>query len=593
MAEKQHPLQRLQNRHPWSFSLLWLCFLCGLAFWQNLGSTGLVDETEPLFAEASRQILVTGDWITPYFNGETRFDKPILIYWLMAICYKLLGVNEWAVRFPSALAATLLTVFCFYTLRYFGFTLAPQKQGMGEKQLWISAWLGTALVTLNMQTMIWARQGVSDMLLSGCMGIALFCFFWGYAKNDINNSLGENNEQNLLFKVPNKWYIGFYVASALAVLTKGPVGFVLPGIIVFVFLVYLGKLKEVLQEIGLFWGAIIVLAINLPWYGLVTLKNGSNFINAFFGYHNFQRFTGVVNQHGAPWYFYFLIVLILFAPWSVYLPLAIAKTGFWQRGLWRRQPRSNQLGLFAFFWFSVVFIFFTIAITKLPSYVLPLIPSASILVALLSTENVAINPREKREWFFTGIFNLIFIIILTIAFILSPYFIGNDPAIVDLPRLISNSGLAMRAGIIWGVTGIITGFLIFRKTQASRLFIPNILGFILFVIFVVTPVTFFIDNARQVPLRELSSIIIREQKPREKILMIGFKKPTVTFYTRQNIEYLNNSDRALEYLENLQKPQDSFLIIGRDKDMKKLILENKSYTIIAEKAPYQLIRLIR
>jgi hypothetical protein len=151
----------------------------------------------------------------------------------------------------------------------------------------------------------------------------------------------------------------------------------------------------------------------------------------------------------------------------------------------------------------------------------------------------------------------------------------------------------MRAGTIWGVTGIITGFLIFRKTQASRLFIPNILGFILFVIFVVTPVTFFIDNARQVPLRELSSIIIREQKPREKILMIGFKKPTVTFYTRQNIEYLNNSDRALEYLENLQKPQDSFLIIGRDKDMKKLILENKSYTIIAEKAPYQLIRLIR
>ena len=104
----------------WLLSILGLVSISLLAFLWHLGSIGLVDETEPLFAEAARQMTVTGDWITPYFNGETRFDKPPLIYWLMAIGYKLIGVNEWAVRLPSALAAIALTGLSFYTLRYFG-----------------------------------------------------------------------------------------------------------------------------------------------------------------------------------------------------------------------------------------------------------------------------------------------------------------------------------------------------------------------------------------------------------------------------------------------------------------------------------------
>ncbi len=108
-------------RSCWLFSWVWLLVVSWFAFLWHLGSTGLVDETEPLFAEAARQMTVTGDWITPYYNGETRFDKPPLIYWLIAIAYKLIGVNEWAVRLPSAIAAIALVVFGFYTLRYFGF----------------------------------------------------------------------------------------------------------------------------------------------------------------------------------------------------------------------------------------------------------------------------------------------------------------------------------------------------------------------------------------------------------------------------------------------------------------------------------------
>ncbi|MBE9014518.1 glycosyltransferase, partial [Pseudanabaenaceae cyanobacterium LEGE 13415] len=84
-----------------ALAIVWVLALGGITFFNQLGSIGLVDETEPLFVEAARQMTVTGNWITPYFNQMTRFDKPPLVYWLMAIGFKTIGVDEWAARLPS------------------------------------------------------------------------------------------------------------------------------------------------------------------------------------------------------------------------------------------------------------------------------------------------------------------------------------------------------------------------------------------------------------------------------------------------------------------------------------------------------------
>lgn len=100
-------------------AIIWVTVVGAIAFLWNLGTINLIDETEPLFAEASRQMILRGDWITPYFNEQTRFDKPPLIYWLQALAYLLIGVNEWAVRLPSALAAIGLIALLFYTLNKF------------------------------------------------------------------------------------------------------------------------------------------------------------------------------------------------------------------------------------------------------------------------------------------------------------------------------------------------------------------------------------------------------------------------------------------------------------------------------------------
>ncbi|MBV8883420.1 MAG: glycosyltransferase family 39 protein, partial [Chroococcidiopsidaceae cyanobacterium CP_BM_RX_35] len=364
----------------WTLSILWLLLLSYLAFFWNLGSTGLVDETEPLFAEAARQMTVTGDWITPFFDGKTRFDKPILIYWLMAIAYEVLGVNSWAVRLPSALSAMGLVSLGFYTLRSFGGgnpAQFPSRPSSGNlvPRYWISAGLGSALMALHPQTIVWARTGVSDMLLTACMGGALLSFFLGYA-------------QPTKPMVQMRWYLAFYVLVALAVLTKGPVGIVLPGLIISSFLLYTGNIYPVWQEMRPLRGTLLMILIAVPWYVLVIQANGWDYVDAFFGHHNFARFTTVLEHNSEPWYFYLLVVLLGFAPWSVYLPVALARLKFWRRNIWRSTQRSNHLGLFALFWFVSVLGFFTLARTKLPSYMLPLMPAAAILVTLMWSEQL-------------------------------------------------------------------------------------------------------------------------------------------------------------------------------------------------------------
>ncbi|MEY3403380.1 MAG: hypothetical protein RLZZ86_2996, partial [Cyanobacteriota bacterium] len=334
-------------------SSLWLLVIGWIAFGWNLGNVGLIDETEPLFAEASRQMLLTGDWITPFFNGETRFDKPALIYWCQAIAYSIMGVNEWSVRMPSVLAAMSVIALSFYTVQWYFTEKDELEQVTNLPRRYLTAAVAAALMALNPEMIVWGRTGVSDMLLTGCIGSTLLCFFLGYAQN--NRPVVIANWQ-----FPNQWYLASYVLIAGAILTKGPVGIVLPGLIMIAFALYVGKFWQIWREMRPILGMVIVLALSLPWYILVTWRNGWNFINAFFVYHNIERFTEVVNGHSAPWYFYFLVVLLGFAPYAVYIPASLVRLKLWQRSYWLQQERSQHLGLFVSLWFLGVFGFFTL-----------------------------------------------------------------------------------------------------------------------------------------------------------------------------------------------------------------------------------------
>jgi len=611
----------------WVLSILWLLLIGWLAFFWNLGSIGLIDETEPLFAEASRQMTVTGDWITPFFNGATRFDKPPLIYWGQAIAYQTFGVNEFAVRLPSALAGLVLTGFCFYTLRHFGrltggWGLGSGKQRHGDTQkftdtqghgnnktpvsgsastsqspildtpplqwqLWLVASLGAAMVALNPLTLFFGRTGYSDMLLSVSFGGSLLAFFLGYAQPERRT-------------VQARWYLVFYVLIALAVLTKGPVGAVLPGLIIGSFLLYVAKAKEVLREMHLVRGALIILALSLPWFILVTLRNGEDYIDSFFGYHNFERFTSVVNQHQGPLYFHVLVVLLGFAPWSIGLPAAIARIKVFQRKNWQQSPRSSHLGLFALFWFLIVLCFFTVAATKYFSYTLPLMPAAAILVALWWSDQIVqgqIFNQVHSRLKLTSLVNIVLFLALAGACWYSPHWLGDDRSMPNLGLRISQAGLSEIAAVIWGVSAIAGTVLLLRR-QTHWLWGVNFLGFVAFLMFVIMPASAIVDSERQLPLRQIAQSVVQVKATSEEVIMTAsevFEKPSLVFYTQQPVTFLQRPKKVVRHIQkgNKQSSSESVLLIATRKSLEETGLEPNQYQEIRQAGIYQLVRVSR
>ncbi len=619
---------------------VWLAIVNLVAFIWYLGSTGLVDETEPLFAEASRQMIVTGDWVTPYWNGETRFDKPALVYWFMAICYKLVGVNEWGARLPSALSAIALVYFGYYTLSYFGFP-SPQavtersrsKSSQAQRQLLLSAIIGATFMAINPQTISWARVGVSDMLLSACIGGALFSFFIAYGSKDLPESLSLNlvadresdlpsnlttNSElapelnpvsNLEFdplsnpKIDSEpaspkfsaefWYLAFYGFMGLAVLTKGPIGLVLPGLTVLAFTLYLGNCWQIFWESKPLRGLGLVAAINAPWYILVTLANGQKYIDSFFGYHNVERFTAVVNRHSAPIYFYLIVVLIGFFPASVYLPQAITRIRVQQRSRWQESPRCSQLGLFALFWFATVFIFFTIAVTKLPSYVLPLMPAAAILVALLWSDQERDYPLTKRVLFGSTVANMgVFVAIAAVSY-WGTSWIGFDPMAPQLPQSIRDTGLPVISAIFWLVCAVVLGWCLWQH-QERWAWIVNGVAMVLAIFIIMTPAALVYDQQRQAPLRELSAIAQAVSQPQEELIMIGDTKPSVVFYAQKPVVYLWAAQQLLPHLSGtmrIELGRTSALILAMRDQLQKTGLKARNWEVLGRSGPYRLVRV--
>lgn len=575
----------------WSF--LWLILICGIAFFWGLASVGLVDETEPLFAEAARQMYETGDWVTPYFNGVTRFDKPPLVYWLMAIGFHVVGVNEWAVRLPSALSATALVGMGFCTLRRFGFarpelataytdtindSSTPPRSRLSQRNLLWSAIIGAAIMALHPEMIVWARIGVSDMLLTGCIGMTLFAFFWGYAQPDF--PLRQRN-----------WYLIAYALMGLAVLAKGPVGLVLPGLVVICLFVYIGQWRQIFRELHLIKGAIIFLAITVPWHVLVIAANGQTYIDSFFGYHNVERFTQVVNGHAAPWYFYFLVVAVGFLPWSPFLPWAIARLHPIQRQRWQAQPRSSHLGVFAAIWFGVIFGFFTIAVTKLPSYVLPLMPAAAILVALGWSDRLCSGPQQSRQgvgfWLSYGV-NIVIFAVLAIAALYSPNWMGNDPAMPGLPALVRESGIMVRAAVIWGLA-FFSGLGLWVGRRTRWLWSVNLAAFAAFILLSILPAFQLADQVRQQPLRQIAQTAIAQQQPAESIYMVGFMKPSLVFYGQQPVTYIERPSELRQILADSSAA--TALVIGTPMEINAIDWAPAQQTNLVKTDTYSLVRL--
>ena len=516
----------------------------------GLGSTGLVDETPPLFASAGRAMSRSGDWLTPKVNGILRFDKPPFYYWLMAIFYSIPANEKWdelgslSARLPSALSTLFLmmmiadTVFC------------ATENPKSKVQLSLIASLSFVLSPL---ILIWSRTAVSDSLLCATLGASLL-FFWRKI----------SSEDECICIIP-------WLFLSIGILTKGPVAFVIIFTTLFSFLLTHKNWKKLLFKINPFKGLLLTFFISSPWYLIQLFQKGNVFWDNFFGYHNLKRYTSVVNNHAESWWFYLFILVLASLPFSIFLIHGIVDTFndlFKQFEI--KSEHTNNIYIFSLCWLMSVFLFFSFSATKLPSYWIPAIPPASILIS----KSVQVLNAKRAKISLIWILTTLILFGFSIAFYFSDSWLAliNDPEMPDLANQIKINGLILRSKLFFSVLTILSTIFIFKFSRKSLLLFQ--IFFLIGQFFLMPPIRELTDNLRQLPLRNISKRIINVRSKREPIAMIGIRKPSLHFYSKQIVFYesssasgmVNLSERfSLERRSNkLDQPNyqsDSFLVV--------------------------------
>jgi len=339
-----------------------LLVLCGVLFFWRLGATPLDDFDESYYAEAAREMLIRGDLLTPYYNGEPFLLKPILIYWLNAAAFSLFGITEFAARAVSAFFGALIVLLTYW----FGSLTLNRRAGLLA---------GTALA-LSYMWVDTAREGMIDMPLTAALAPAMFLFFLATQAPETRR----------------KWlYLGAYPLLGVALLAKGPMAV---GVVLLGFLGYLAsarRLRRTLSEARLLPGLALALAVAAPWYVYEAL-HVPEFIQVFLVREHFGHLQGELARD-EPWWGHLKNLFVCFYPWVAFLPAAAAHAV-------RRRDRRRVL-LFALWWAGAVVVAFSFAGAKLPHYLVPAFPPMALLVG--AWLDAWIKRREaSRGWTWFG-----------------------------------------------------------------------------------------------------------------------------------------------------------------------------------------------
>ncbi len=344
----------------WVRDLLLLLLLFGTIFLAGLGKAPLIDPDEGRYAEIPREMMAAGDFITPTLNYVKYFEKPPMLYWANAASMSLLGKNEFAARLPSALAG-LFTLIIVY--------LAGRKFYNRRTGLISSVILGTSAGFIMQSRII-----ITDMLLTLFLSMALFSFMMAVRRSTSSKKL---------------WFGFFFAASAIAMLTKGLIGILIPGMIIFWYLL-ISKQWKLLLKIPWISGLLVFAAIASPWFVAVSQKN-PEFLHFFFIHEHFQRFTSTVHGRYQPFWYFIPVILGILFPWFTQIPSAIYSG-------WKRWKSSNENpDLFLILWFALPFLFFSISSSKLVPYMLPVCPPLAILVASRFSSAIEKDPDRIRK----------------------------------------------------------------------------------------------------------------------------------------------------------------------------------------------------
>lgn len=336
--------------------LLWLTLLFAPIYFLFLGNRPFATPDEARYVEIPREMLATGDWITPRLNGVKYFEKPPLLYWIEAIFQYVFGLKEWAMRLPIVL---------------FGLTGILSTYAFGQRVfnrhigLYSAFILGSSCIYFVMSRLI-----ILDMAVSLFVTLSLFCFYIA--------------QQEILIKKRRLFYALFTVFCALGVLTKGIMALAVPGVVIILWATYSRRWRAIFPAY-LPSNLILFLIIAAPWHILASLKT-PEFAYKYFIVEHVLRYATTIHLRHQPVWFFIPIIIGGFIPWSALFVPAFAKAF---------RERYMHVNAFLLIWSAFVFVFFSISQSKLIPYILPLFPPIALLLGSIINEWLAKKSYPK------------------------------------------------------------------------------------------------------------------------------------------------------------------------------------------------------
>ena len=422
----------------------WLVLLSILTFFVGLGRPAITDSDEAFYAEAAREMVESGDWITPHYNEQYRFEKPVLYYWLAALVYLVAGVGELAARVPSAGAGLVLVLTTYLCARRW----YDEATGV----------LAGAITATSFGYVAVARTALPDLLLTCFITLGTWAALVALvAPRPLGSDPGR------------RWWL-LLAGAALAggFLTKGPVGVLLPALVVGPLALWrcwsqraagpdgLRALVRLAGDVGLL--ALVCLFLAAPWFVAMTETHGLAFLDRFFVDENVQRFVSTQYNARRPFWYYLPIVVGGLLPWS---PLMLVWWRPIRRVAVRRraiQPVEVWLGV----WALSPLLFYALSIGQQPRYVLPVLPPLAVLLAravsrrLAGVASTAERPGRDRLLAVAGaISGTVLILFGALVYRAQSLLVGVSP------------GTVLTGAVLLGVSGL--GVLLIALSRRQRL----------------------------------------------------------------------------------------------------------------------------
>jgi len=518
-----------------------------LLFIVDLGGRDLWDIDEGMHAAIAQTMLLSGDWVTPVFNGEAFLDKPPLFNWLTAIAFKLFGSNEFAARLPAALSALASVLLCYGI----GRELYSQRTGF----------LAGVILATSLEFVAIARTVQYDVPFAFFTTLAIFAYILAMREQ----------------RPAQSYWVLFYLAIGLSVLTKGPLGAVLVGTGVVAHLVATRSGRAWLRVLNPA-GILTFLVVSVPWYVLMELAN-PGYIDYFVIQQHVGNVLGVtgeyVARHPEPVYYYIPVFIGAMLPWSLTLPQSIYSA------LKFREARVAHAEIFLVAFFTGSLLVMSAATSKLATYLLPLLPVAAVLIGRYWDRLFDARP-VKRNLSQVITFGSLFLIIL----VLTAHAIINQP----FTHWDARTGVAHRDfewfmlgfGALWLAA---TVFALLAKQRSSfvtlSLITPFMVGFILWAL---SPRA---DDYRG--SKVIAAMIDQRLPAQEPIHVYGRLLDSAMFYTNRDAVRLETEEALRNYMATNERvfvvvrsrtglfddsPRDAYYVVATVAN--KSIISNKA-----------------